>query len=280
MVGESLHQSEFKVDPTEQSERKSKNAQRKAARLERVRQSRILKRKAKKEVAKKRKLESSDGDKKNDEEHVSKKAKKLQVREKLQLALLNENKDHLRVCLDLQFEQLMSEKELVHLSRQLCRIYGANKSLEKPTQVFLTSLPEESKTFKVCNEKNDGFSNYIWCRTEKNLLENFASEKSDLVFLTPDSPRSLTEVSKDKIYIIGGLVDDSVHKHTSLKFAEENGIATAKLPITEHCARAESGSFKQILTLNQVFDILTGVHSGQSWKEVFDEVLPKRIGFK
>ena len=266
-------------EPEIETKPKSKNALKKTAKLERRRKLRLEKRKFKKNQANKRKIqiESEENDSK---EHVSKRVKKYEVREKLQKAQLNKDQAHLRICIDLQFESYMSEKELVHLARQLSRIYGSNKTLDNSAQVFLTNIQEESKSFKVCCDKNDGFANYIWNRTEQSLLEKFANERSDLVYLTPDSPNLLSKVSKDKVYVIGGLIDDSVKKHTSFNFAKENEIATAKLPISEHCDKSgEGGTFKQILTINQVFEILTTVSESGNWKEAFEKSLPKRTGF-
>ena len=36
--------------------------------------------------------------------------------------------------------------------------------------------------------------------------------KDKTVYLTPDSDKPLTDIDKDKIYIIGGLVDESISK--------------------------------------------------------------------
>ena len=42
----------------------------------------------------------------------------------------------------------------------------------------------------------------------------------------------------------------------SLQYSDQEGITTRKLPISLYMQRAEQGTFKQILTVNQVFDIL------------------------
>ena len=79
--------------------------------------------------------------------------------------------------------------------------------------------------------------------------------------------------------MIGGLVDDSVKKHSTLTYAQTHGLKTAKLPISEHCQRADSGSFKQILTINQVFEILMNKANGLDWPKAFSNSLPIRTGF-
>ena len=79
--------------------------------------------------------------------------------------------------------------------------------------------------------------------------------------------------------MIGGLVDDSVKKHSTLTYAQANGIKTAKLPINEYCERADSGSFKQILTINQVFEILLKKANGLDWAQALSNCLPIKTGF-
>ena len=79
--------------------------------------------------------------------------------------------------------------------------------------------------------------------------------------------------------MIGGLVDDSVKKHSTLTYARTNGIKTAKLPINEYCERGDSGSFKQILTINQVFEILLKKANGLDWAQALSKCLPIKTGF-
>jgi tRNA (guanine9-N1)-methyltransferase len=259
----------------------SKNATKKAARLERVRQSRLSQRKLKKHLAKERRKinQETSNEEIEGQVHISKKVAKYAAIERLKRALENSDQDHLRVCVDLQYEELMNEKELVHLARQLSRIYGYNRSLESPCQLTFSKLSTtQGSTFKVCCEKNDGFANYIVNRTENKVEDIF--EPSSVVYLSPDAQETLEDVTKDKVYVIGGLVDDSVKKNSSLKFAQTNGIKSAKLPIVEHCDRSlNGGTFKQILTINQVFEILVLKGQGLDWPSALSKALPPRTGF-
>lgn len=50
--------------------------------------------------------------------------------------------------------------------------------------------------------------------TEKSYLEIFAKE--DLIYLTPDSDNTLTVLDKTKVYIIGGLVDETILKVSNI----------------------------------------------------------------
>lgn len=51
---------------------------------------------------------------------------------------------------------------------------------------------------------------FQWDVSNKPYTELFPLEK--LVYLTPDSNKVLSSIEADKIYIIGGLVDESVQK--------------------------------------------------------------------
>ena len=89
----------------------------------------------------------------------------------------------------------------------------------------------------------------------------------------------LEEIEKDKVYVIGGLVDDSVKKNSTSSYAQNHGIKTAKLPIQEHCERAGSGTFKQIFTINQVFEILMKKANGSDWPQALSNCIPIKTGF-
>ena len=264
-----------------ETEQLSKKAQKKALRLEKLKAQNKANRKLKKQLAKdkKKELTSKSGQSTASENHVSKKTLKLQTIEKLQNVLKDDESSRPKVCIDLQYEELMSEKELIHLAQQLSRVYGFNRKSSNPCHLTFCHLPKDCKTRQICCDKSEGFANYILNFSEKSLIDTFENRKQDLVYLTPDSDNLLEDIEDNKIYVIGGLVDDSVKKLSSLSFAKDQGLTTAKLPIDKYCSRIE-GSFKQILTINQVFEILLNKIQGFSWPQVFSQSLPSRIGFQ
>ena len=264
-----------------ETEQLSKKAQKKALRLEKLKAQNKANRKLKKQLAKDKKKESisKSGQSTASENHVSKKTLKLQTIEKLQNVLKDDESSRPKVCIDLQYEELMSEKELIHLAQQLSRVYGFNRKSSDPCHLTFCHLPKDCKTRQICCDKSEGFANYILNFSEKSLIDTFENRKQDLVYLTPDSDNLLEDIEDNKIYVIGGLADDSVKKLSSLSFAKDQGLTTAKLPIDKYCSRIE-GSFKQILTINQVFEILLNKIQGFSWPQVFSQSLPSRIGFQ
>ena len=55
---------------------------------------------------------------------------------------------------------------------------------------------------------------------------------------------------------------------------------TAKLPIEDFMSRSDSGgSFKQILTINQVFDILLNFYQTKDWAIALSQNIPPKTGF-
>ena len=196
-----------------------------------------------------------------------------------QLARLEEVKGRgMKVCIDFQFESLMIEKELNHLANQAKRVYSSNKASTSPFDLYFINLSKSSRTYKFCCEKNTGFENYCLSFAEAGAEELF--DVQNIVYLSPDSDQVLTDLTDDCVYVIGGLVDDSVKKSTSQTFCDHVNIRTAKLPIEDFMSRSDSGgSFKQILTINQVFDILLNFYQTKDWAIALSQNIPPKTGF-
>lgn len=183
----------------------------------------------------------------------------------------------IKVCIDLQFEELMNEKELNHLANQIKRVYSSNKASENPFHLHFVNLSKTGKTYKLCCEKNDGFERYVATFEDRGVIELF--NPSEVVYLSPDSEHVIQSLDPSKSYIIGGLVDDSVKKNTSTVYSEQVKIVTGRLPIPEYMSRSETGSFKQILTINQVFDIMLKYQETLDWKTALSQNVPLKTGF-
>lgn len=86
-------------------------------------------------------------------------------------------------------------------------------------------------------------------------------DRSKLVYLTADSQNLIEDLEKDKIHIIGGLVDHNKYKQLTLNKAQEQKIAHARLPIKENI-KLESSA---VLTVNHVMDIIAGQLQFHDW---------------
>uniref|UniRef100_A0A0N5B2G6 SAM-dependent MTase TRM10-type domain-containing protein n=1 Tax=Strongyloides papillosus TaxID=174720 RepID=A0A0N5B2G6_STREA len=184
--------------------------------------------------------------------------------------------EKLHVCIDLDFYSLMSDKEKGKLFRQLCRVRGLEK---KFTGLETTLLNGTEEFYRKGSSLITGFENYDWKRECGNVTDVYKDCKS-VVYLSPDSTcEPLLELDPETVYVIGGLVDESGVGSKSLEKASNLSLKCQRLPIREIMERASKGTYNEMLSINLVVEILCKVSSGQTFEEVFSEVLPKRCGF-
>ncbi|XP_037599638.1 tRNA methyltransferase 10 homolog B isoform X3 [Cebus imitator] len=141
--------------------------------------------------------------------------------------------------------------ELSRLAGQIRRLYGSNKKADRPFWICLTGFTTDSPIYEECLRMNDGFSSYLLDITEEDCFSLFPLET--LVYLTPDSEHALEDVDLNKVYILGGLVDESIQKKVTFQKAREYCVKTARLPIQEYMVRNHNGKnyHSEILAINQ-----------------------------
>jgi len=135
--------------------------------------------------------------------------------------------------------------------------------------------------------KFSGFEDAVVGKSEANdprIIYGQLAEELEFVVLTPDSDNILTDVSASRVYILGGLVDESVTKNLTLVKSIGWNFTTARLPIQEFMERSSRDvkcgtSFNPVLTVNQVFDILTNVFRDGDWPKALAASVPRRKGF-
>ncbi|XP_013881502.1 tRNA methyltransferase 10 homolog B [Austrofundulus limnaeus] len=115
--------------------------------------------------------------------------------------------------------------------------------------------------------------------TEQNCLHLFPQET--VVYLTPDVEEALETVDADKVYVLGGLVDENIQKKLSLSRARELSVHTARLPIDEHTLKKTNAKnfHSKILAVNQVFDILLTFAETGSWTQALQACFPAGKGY-
>ncbi|XP_049629824.1 tRNA methyltransferase 10 homolog B [Suncus etruscus] len=184
-----------------------------------------------------------------------------------------------RLCIDLSMTHHMSKKELSRLAGQIRRIYGSNKKVDRPFWICLTGFTTDSALYEECLRMNDGFSNYLLDITEEDCFSVFPLET--LVYLTPDSEHALEDIDPNKVYILGGLVDESIQKKVTFQKAQEHSVKTARLPIQEYMVKNqnEKNYHSEILAINQVFDILSTYSETQNWPEALKKGVSSRKGY-
>eukprot|EP00850_Spirogloea_muscicola_P023453 SM000358S13178 [mRNA] locus=s358:53365:56152:+ [translate_table: standard] len=171
--------------------------------------------------------------------------------------------------IDLGFAELMQPGELKSLSQQVMYCYASNSKAPVPARLSLTSCG--GPVLRQL-ERLSGFERWSLHRSEKSYMEVFESRHGDLVYLTADSSSTVHHLESNKIYIIGGIVDRNRYKDVTLKKAQEQGIATAKLPIGEFVQLTAS----KVLTINQVMDILLSYLAEPDWQSAFVKAVPQR----
>ncbi|CAK7563738.1 MAG: tRNA (guanine(9)-N(1))-methyltransferase [Sporothrix epigloea] len=96
----------------------------------------------------------------------------------------------------------------------------------------------------------------------------------NIVYLTSDSPNTLSRLEPYTSYVIGGIVDKNREKGLCYGRAQARGIRTAKLPIGDYMVMAS----RQVLTTNHVVEIMLKWLEAGDWAVAFDNVIPKRKG--
>ncbi|XP_070544387.1 tRNA methyltransferase 10 homolog A-like isoform X2 [Ptychodera flava] len=184
--------------------------------------------------------------------------------------MASEEASQVKVAIDCDYDDLMSNKDIRQFVKQIQRSYAENRRSPKPLQFYLCNLT--GKTADVLNECSPGYVNWdVHIKSEKPT-EIFSKEK--IVYLTSDSPNVLETLDEDKIYIIGGLVDHNHHKGLCHKRAVEAGIAHAQLPISDY-VKLQS---RTVLVINHVFEILVKYVQSGDWRQAFFSVIPQRKG--
>jgi tRNA (guanine9-N1)-methyltransferase len=174
--------------------------------------------------------------------------------------------------IDCDFENLMNEKDIVSMTRQISDCYSTNRKANIPFNLVLFDLNQQLETNLVKNN----YQNWIGLSGVKkgtyNNIKEYNKDK-EIIYLTADSDNEISELSSNHIYIIGGIVDRNKHKLLTFNKANEMGIKHARLPIGDYLHLKSS----KVLATNHVFSILSHyVNIKNDWKEAFLSIIPKR----
>ena len=209
------------------------------------------------------------------------KEKKL-LKEKAKDNLLQAYNSNFIICFDLNYNNYMDYKEQKSLVAQLSLCYGINKHNIKKINFYFTNMTQD--LMHKLNKNGAEKWKVHYYDTPFYLTDELIKLNKEFVYLTPDAEEDLEDVSEDKIYIVGGIVDRSVIKNlsmnrvTSLK-NENNGnfkIVTKKLPLLKYIKDLKN----IVLNINTVVEILSLYldmdKDKKDWKNVLERALPKR----
>ncbi|NWT76825.1 TM10B methyltransferase, partial [Prunella himalayana] len=105
--------------------------------------------------------------------------------------------------------------------------------------------------------------------TPESYLDLFPLEA--IVYLTPDSENVLEDIDPSKVYVLGGLVDESIHKQQLIRCwvgtFPGSGVITSLCLVSvwscwHHC---HSTCVPQHLSALTVFDVLSTFYETRSW---------------
>ncbi|EER03868.1 tRNA methyltransferase complex GCD14 subunit domain containing protein [Perkinsus marinus ATCC 50983] len=267
--------SSFTRKPKSQKKRERKEAQR-----EQRKEVRKMKRKAVKE---RRREERRD-------ELAGLSAEEIQERadaEKAErIAEKERSEAHMQACYDegnpiiafnCGFTDQMQEKEITSLAKQLQLAYNTLKrSKESCVQFHLVGMDSALET----RLHPQGYENWKVHIDKGPYWDTFAGH--DIVVLTPDAVEDLEAVEKDKVYVIGGLVDRTIAKNETFSQANRldpapaagGSIVLRKLPVREYLPNVTL----PVLNINTVVEILFAVleKGSSAWSEVLESLVPQR----
>ncbi|MDI1485117.1 MAG: tRNA (guanine(9)-N(1))-methyltransferase [Ramalina farinacea] len=218
-------------------------------------------------------------------------------------------RQHIRLpitfLLDCGFDDLMTLPEIKSLGSQITRCYSDNHKAPYQAHLSICSfggrlkerfdglLAGSHNSWRGVHFLQEGFSDAArkaetWMLDDNGgtLAGAFAGLEGsqagmetakagrEVVYLTSDSPNTLTELQPYSTYIIGGFVDRNRHKGISYKRALDENVRTAKLPIGEYMEMTS----RAVLATNHVHESMLRWLELGDWGKAFVQVIPKRKG--
>jgi tRNA (guanine9-N1)-methyltransferase len=209
------------------------------------------------------------------------------------------------LVLDCGFDDLMNDQERKSLGSQITRSYSDNHRAPYQTHLTVSSFGGHLKKrfdgllegqyhawkgvrfleedfVKAAEQANEWMNSHQGGKLagvfadEKTSSQSFEelANAGEVVYLSSDSPYTLTELRPYSTYIIGGLVDRNRHKGVCYKRALDRGMKTAKLPIGDYMQMTS----RFVLATNHVVEIMLRWLELGDWGEAFLRVVPKRKG--
>ena len=189
------------------------------------------------------------------------------------------------ICFDLDYNTFMDKKEKKSLIIQLSLCYNLNKHNKTKINYYLTKINQEI----IDNLKKNHADKWLVHCNEKPfyLIDELINLKKEFIYLSPDADEDLEDVTEDKIYIIGGLVDRSIIKNRSMirinhiknndkDVNNEIKIVAKRLPLQKYINNISN----PILNINTVVEILSLYmdmeKDKKDWKKAIESALPKR----
>lgn len=207
---------------------------------------------------------------------------KITLKEKEKEDLIQAYNSNFIICFDLNFNTYMDSKEQKSLTAQLALCYNINKHNKKKINFYFTNMTQDIMDRLKKNDAEKWKVHYSY--SPFYLIDDLIKLKKEFVYLSPDAEEELDDVSEDKIYIIGGIVDRTVIQNLSMNringIKNDNNcdikIVSKKLPLLKYIKDVKN----TVLNINTVVEILSLYadmdKDKKDWKNVLEQALPKR----
>ncbi|CAG5108249.1 Similar to trmt10a: tRNA methyltransferase 10 homolog A (Drosophila melanogaster) [Cotesia congregata] len=192
-------------------------------------------------------------------------------RKSLKKCTMENSSCKLTITIDMGFDDLMIEKDIAKLIKQILRCYTLNRRAPAPIQFSLTNFNNKSKEQM---EKHNGYEHWDVKFFSESYCKVYDSKK--IIYLTSESENIIDKLDHDSVYVIGGLVDHNGHKGLCHKLAVQAGVQHARLPLDKFL----NMKTRKVLAVNHVFEIMLLITKGKTWQDAFLQVLPLRKNAK
>eukprot|EP00300_Choanocystis_sp_HF-7_P042878 c9547_g1_i2.p1 GENE.c9547_g1_i2~~c9547_g1_i2.p1 ORF type:complete len:238 (-),score=70.55 c9547_g1_i2:24-737(-) len=165
----------------------------------------------------------------------------------------------IRIAIDMGFESIHTKFEINSLAKQITAAYAHIRKMEHPFALTLVNFTgnQAEALHKLNVDKWRGVATF-----GGQVFEKF--ERDEIIYLTPDADEVLQILESNKVYVIGGIVDRSVRKETSIKVAQTHSLRTARLPT------------KHVLNIDTVIKTLAVFQECQDWSAAMRQSVPLR----
>ncbi|KAG2452981.1 hypothetical protein HYH02_002318 [Chlamydomonas schloesseri] len=179
----------------------------------------------------------------------------------------------LRVVVDCSFAPSAPPKEMRSLIKQLENANMINKSFPKPACLTVTNWLEPLSSMAA----TAGANGWRVVKLEEGPAAAFGPDR--VVVLSPDAEEPLEAVDTEHVYVVGGIVDRTVRKGLTVKFAETEGVACRRLPIRENAEKLGLGkgvTKNPVLNIDDVVRALLVFNDTGDWVQALDAAIPIR----
>lgn len=161
------------------------------------------------------------------------------------------------------------------MAKQITYCYSKNRAARHPMQ--LAVLGFRGNLESLLTQRQPSWQSWKMQFDTKTYLDFYPPEdKAKMIYLTADSPNLIEDLDEDKIYVIGGIVDRNRHKELCYNRALEQGISHGRLKI-DHYIQMKG---RAVLTVDQVFEIMSKYLDSRNWETAFWAVIPHRKELK